>query len=93
MSQPRRHWQRKQPRKTRGFSWARMPSDGLGVIEYRLFRYDLANVPHIERRAFRFDTSRKDMAAALAYMRNRLRDKVDAIILHQLGVTDEPLTA
>lgn len=82
-----RHWQRKAPRKTRGFSWARIPNLDLGVVDYRLTRGDETKALHHECRSFRVDTPRAEIARVLWWMRIRLREKVDAIVLQQLGVT------
>ena len=85
--QANRHLQRKAPRKTRGFAWARIVDAELGVVTYRLSRSDEQRVLHTDMRTFRIDTHRSDIARAVWAMRIRLRDKVDEIVLRQLGVT------
>lgn len=87
MSQAARHLSRKPPRKTRGFSWARIPHDDLGVVDYRLTRGDAIGALHHAMRTFRVDTSRSEIARLVWAMRIRLRDAVDDLTLQQLGVT------
>lgn len=82
----RRHWRRKRPRATRGFSWARIPHEDMGTIDYRMVRGDANGALHHEMRTFRVDTPRSEIARLVNVMRHRLRDRVDAITLQQLGV-------
>ena len=82
-----RHWNRKPPRKTRRFSWARVPNTELGIVDYRLMRGDEVGALHHEMRTFRVDTARSDIARLVWAMRIRLRERVDEICFRQLGVT------
>ncbi len=81
-----RHLQRKPPRKTRGFSWARVPHDDLGALEYRLFRGDANGVVHVIADLFFAGRTRGEIAKRVWQMRIRLRDRVDELTLQQLGV-------
>lgn len=86
MSWPHRHLQRKSPRKTRGFAWARVPENDHGIVTYRLTRGDARNVLHYEQRSFDATACRSDIARSLWLARIRLRDRVDELSLQQLGV-------
>lgn len=88
MSQARRHLQRKPPRKTRGFAWARVPENDHGIVTYRLSRGDARNVLHYEQRSFDTMACRSDIARSLWIARIHLRDRVDELSLRQLGVIE-----
>ena len=75
------------PRKVSGFTWSRVPG-AAGAVTYRLFRRDLRGALHCA--ILRFEADKQDhqaMAAALRRKRHQLRDQVDTIDLHLLGVT------
>lgn len=74
------------PKKTRGFSWARVPTANGGVT-YRLYRHDLQGALHAEVLRFPAGESRQQIQAVLRTARHKLRDSVDDIDLHFLGVT------
>lgn len=74
------------PRGHMGFSWGRYPlAHDIGV-EYRLFRRDLTGRLHMVGRRFLPGQPRKEIAVSLWHARITLRERVDAIILRQLGV-------
>lgn len=70
-----------------GFSWSRVPHQN--GVEYRLFRRDLHGRLYVEARRFYRDQDRSEIAERLNAARNVLRDHVDAIVLQQLGVTEQ----
>lgn len=75
------------PRKVSGFTWSRVPGAG-GSITYRLFRRDMNGALHCS--IIRFEADKQDrraMAEKLCSKRNHLRNQVDTIDLHMLGVT------
>lgn len=84
MSRGARHLQRRPPRKTRGFAWARLVDDE-GVV-YRLTRADESGRLHMEQRGFSKACERAVIARVVCTARNRLRDTVDEIVLRQLGL-------
>lgn len=75
---PRGHW---------GFSWGRFPMDGEST-EYRLFRRDLSGRLHTSRKRYLPGQPRDEIAASLWAARIELRERVDAIVLRQLGVVE-----
>jgi hypothetical protein len=81
---------RKLPQHRGVFSYARIPTDGGGVV-YRLFRRDMKRVLHCEMRVFHPDYPRAARARDLNKARHQLRDLVDDIDLKLLGVSDEPV--
>lgn len=81
-----RHLVRKTPRKTRGFSWSRLPDDQ--AVTYRLTRADVRGRLYAEQRRFPRDCSRGVIARVVLNARHRLRDTVDEISLRQLGVIE-----
>jgi len=74
------------PRGHLGFSWGRFVHPH--GVEYRLFRRDLAGKLYIESRRFYHGQARWQVAEHLNLARNALRDRVDAIVLEQLGVIE-----
>lgn len=75
------------PRKVSGFTWSRVPG-AAGSITYRLFRRDMRGALHCS--IIRFEPDKQDpraMAADLRRKRHELRDRVDTIDLHLLGVS------
>lgn len=86
MIQPARHMRRKAPRKTRGFSWARLPDAGRELVTWRLHRGDATGRLYSEMRTFPASHQRPAIARALRAARHQLRDRVDEISLRQLGV-------
>lgn len=81
-----RHFEGRGPRGHLGFSWARFKLHGR--ITYRLFRRDVHGKLYIEARSFDYRTPRSEIAADVRKMRIEFRDRVDAIVLEQLGVTE-----
>ena len=65
MSATARHFQRKAPRKTRGFAWARVPDRHGDLVTYRLSRGDARNALHCEQQTFTVRAPRDYIAAAL----------------------------
>lgn len=84
MSQAPRHLQRKPPRKTRGFAWARLVDDQ--GVTYRLTRGDERGRLYAEQRAFSKECDRAMIARVVCTARHRLRDTVDEVVLRQLGI-------
>lgn len=76
---------RKLPAHRDGFSYARIPHPDGGVV-YRLFRRDLRRVVHAETLPFHPDCTRQLIAKKLRAARHKLRDRVDDIDLHLMGV-------
>lgn len=72
------------PRGHQGFSWGRFAHTH--GVEYRLFRRDLSGRLYSETRRFYHDQSRSEIAVRVWEARKFLRDRVDAIVLMQLGV-------
>lgn len=77
---------RRKPRRRDAFCWARIPQVGGGVT-YRLFRRDLRRAVHAELLPFHPDCTRQLIAKTLRAARHRLRNTVDDIDLHLMGVT------
>ena len=73
------------PKKSDGFSWARVPTASGGVT-YRLYRCDMKGALHAEVLRFPAGESRQQIQAVLRTARHKLRDSVDDIDLHFLGV-------
>lgn len=86
MSRAARHLSRKPPRKTRGFSWARLVDDH--GVTYRLTRGDVRGRLYAEQRLFGKTCERSVIASVIRSARRRLLDTVDEISLKQLGVTE-----
>jgi hypothetical protein len=78
---------RKRPTGRGSFSWGREPAQDGAVVIYRLFRRDANRRVHPEIHTFGRDWQRRDIAARLRQMRHQLRDRVDEIDLHLMGVT------
>jgi hypothetical protein len=78
---------RKRPTGRGSFSWGREPAQDGAVVIYRLFRRDMRRALHAELHTFGRDWDRRAIAARLRQMRHRLRDRVDEIDLHLMGVT------
>jgi len=75
------------PRKVSSFTWSRVPG-ACGSVTYRLFRRDMRGALHCS--IIRFEQDKQDrcaMAQKLRSKRHELRDRVDTIDLHLLGVT------
>jgi hypothetical protein len=81
-----RHHVGRGPRGHLGFSWARFKLQG--GVTYRLFRRDVHGKLYGVSETFDFHTERTHIAAAVRRMRNSFRDRVDAIVLQQLGVAE-----
>jgi hypothetical protein len=80
-----RHFEGRGPRGHLGFSWARFNLQK--CITYRLFRRDTNGKLYAVEHSFDFHAPRAGIAAVVWRMRIELRDRVDAIVLEQLGVT------
>lgn len=75
------------PRKVTGFTWSRVPG-AAGSITYRLFRRDMRGTLHCSIVRFEQDKQdRRAMATKLKSKRHDLRNQVDTIDLHLLGVS------
>lgn len=79
----------RQPKKTAGFSWSRIPAANGGVT-YRLFRRDQRGALHYFMRSFNPGEAADHHHVATVLMRARhtLRDQVDEIDLQLMGVTE-----
>ncbi len=78
------HLRGRTPKKTAGFSWGRVVTDG--AVAYRLFRRDQRGALHWFLRTFE-GTDRAAMADELKRARRLLRDQVDEVDLKFMGVT------
>lgn len=77
------------PRGHMGFSWGRFPLAHDAGVEYRLFRRDLSGRLYIVKRQFQPEQPRIQMARHLWQARIALRERVDEIVLAQLGLMEE----
>lgn len=76
----------RQPQKGKRFSWARVKV-GDHRMEWRLYRRsETTNRVFYELRLFTDYDDRRNVAAYLRSMRNRLRDNVDAYDLANMGI-------
>lgn len=75
---------RKQPNKHSCFAFAVIQSDA--GVTYRLSRRDFRGVLHFSWKTFAPGYDRTLQAVVLRAMRNELRERVDAIELHLLGL-------
>lgn len=82
-----RHAARRPPRKANGFSWGRFPVEEGRAVSWRLFRRDLAGKLHTYHLDFAEHVSRAQIADRVWRARIALRDRVDDIVLQQLGVS------
>ena len=73
------------PKKSRGFSWARVPQAS-GGLAYRLYRYDMRGVMHAKVLRFDAGTDRTAITPILRTARRELREFVDDIDLKFMGV-------
>lgn len=77
------------PRGHMGFSWGRFPLANDAGVEYRLFRRDLTGRLYIAKRQFQPEQLRDQAARHLWQARIALRERVDEIVLAQLGLREE----
>lgn len=82
-----RHLARRAPRSASGFSWGRFPVDEGRAVSWRLFRRDLTGKVHTYMLGFAAHVSRAQIADRVWRARIALRDRVDEVVLQQLGVS------
>jgi hypothetical protein len=75
---------RRQPKPTRRFSWARIPSET--GCTWRLFRRDVLGRVHMAAVTFAVGTPRVAIARSVRRARTELLDRVDRIDFAELGL-------
>ena len=80
------HHRGRAPKKTGGFSWGRVVTDG--TVTYRLFRRDQRGALHCKQIVPRTEWSRAAIASEINRARHALRDQVDEVDLALMGVTE-----
>lgn len=83
------HFTRRQPKRSSGLSWGRIPADDGQAVTYRLFRRDCNGRLHYEARSFSARTPRSHIAQAIHALKRQLRDRVDDIDLAAMGINQE----
>ena len=76
----------KRPNPDTRFSWGRVIGDG-GAITYRLFRRDFRRAIHTTLLRFAPGTDRCAIAEELRNKRHELRERVDKIEFHLMGLS------